>query len=706
MPKLSFVCVVHREQGHLVRLAASILDQANADVELIAIDDASPDHAPALLDELAQRDPRVRVRHLESRVGLAEGRNLGLALAAGEYVWFVRSTGYLLPGSIAAVTERLEAARPDVLLAHHADASPLGIRRPGPHGPLLERLADRGTLTLAEFPELAEVVPEVDGKVFRRDFLRELAVSFAGGGHGEVEVTWPALLSAHRVAAAASESYVRRTPPNEVSDSFVAGSPFDVFPAYDRVLRFIDERAGELKAQRPLVLSARRRHERSLMWRAPALERAEFARRMSGGRLEYLGLLLRDRARVTWRRMRRAAWRLRRRVRRVLRGNAALFYYRARLRAPIDQNLAVFAAYWYRGYQCNPRAIYERLRELVPEVRGVWVVQEESAAAIPEGVDYVIAGTREYYDLIARARWFVNNVNFPNHLVKREGTTHVMTHHGTPVKQMGLDLLDTPGAGYRTGLGGLLRRSARWDYSVTQNAFTTIAWDRAFPLRYETLEVGYPRNDVLANASDEDVRRIRELLGIAPGQRAVLYAPTHREYHPEYTSMLDLSALADGLGPDYVVMARLHYLYDTDPHLRALHEAGRVRDVADHPAVEELCLAADVLITDYSSIMFDYAVLDRPIVIHAPDWDEYRLKRGVYLDLTTEGPGIVTVTEPELIEAFRSGGAWGEQARLARSSFRARFCSLDDGGAAERVVRRVWLGARAPSAQPVAAAAR
>jgi CDP-glycerol glycerophosphotransferase len=325
---------------------------------------------------------------------------------------------------------------------------------------------------------------------------------------------------------------------------------------------------------------------------------------------------------------------------------------------------------------------------------------------MPPDVDHVVAGTREYYDAIARARWFVNNVNFPNHLVKREGTTHVMTHHGTPVKQMGLDLLDTPGGGYRTGLAGLLRRSSRWDYSVTQNAFTTVAWDRAFPTRHEPLEVGYPRNDVLANATDEDVQRIREDLGIDPGRRAVLYAPTHREYQPGYVPLLDLGALADGLGPDHVLMARLHYLYDIDPDLRSLHEAGRVRDVADHPSVEALCLAADALVTDYSSIMFDYAVLDRPIVIHAPDWDEYRVRRGVYLDLMAEGPGVVTTTEQELIDAFRSGAAWGDDARRARAAFRARFCSLDDGRASERVVRRVWLGEREPATPPVAAVAR
>ena len=121
----------------------------------------------------------------------------------------------------------------------------------------------------------------------------------------------------------------------------------------------------------------------------------------------------------------------------------------------------------------------------------------------------------------------------------------------------------------------LLRRCARWDYSVSPNAFSTLIWERVYPGPYESLESGYPRNDVLATATDEDVQRVRAELGIAPGQTAVLYAPTHREYQPGYVPVLDLARLADALGPDHVVLARLHYFYDADPHLRELHRSGR-----------------------------------------------------------------------------------------------------------------------------------
>jgi CDP-glycerol glycerophosphotransferase len=373
-----------------------------------------------------------------------------------------------------------------------------------------------------------------------------------------------------------------------------------------------------------------------------------------------------------------------------IRQAADRLYYRAQLRAPIEPDLAVFAAYWYRGYACNPRAIYEKLRDEAPWIRGVWIVKREHESSMPPGVDYVVAFTRDYYRLIARAKYFVNNANFPNPVVKREGTIHVQTHHGTPLKRMGLDLKDADFASTHMNFDRLVRRVSRWDYSITSNAFSTEIWERVYPGSYETLEVGYPRNDVLANAAPAEIERIRTALGIEPGRRAILFAPTHREYEHEYLPTADLARLARELGPDYVILARLHYFYRQEASTGQPASDSTILDVTDHGSIEELCLAADVLVTDYSSLMFDYAVLDRPIVVHAPDWEEYRTKRGTYFDLLAEPPGVVTTSDEELVAAFRSGAVWEERAERLRSAFRQRFASLDDGRASERVIRAVW----------------
>lgn len=374
-------------------------------------------------------------------------------------------------------------------------------------------------------------------------------------------------------------------------------------------------------------------------------------------------------------------------------------YYAVQLRAPIQRDLAVFAAYWYRGYSCSPRAIYEKLREEAPWVRGVWVVEKQHVGSFPAEVEHVLAGTREYYRLIARAKYFVNNVNFPNDFVKREGTIHIQTHHGTPLKTMGLDLRGAYVASGRMNFDRLLKRAARWDYSISSNEFSTRIWKRVYPVPFETLEVGYPRNDALVNAVQADVDRIRGELGIVPGQCAVLFAPTHREYLPAYVPTLDLARLANELGPEYVILKRAHYFYDGEVEPEEQSRSGNILDVTSHPSIEDLCLAADVLLTDYSSVMFDYAVLDRPIVVHAPDWDEYRKLRGTYFDLLAEPPGVVTSSDDELVAAFRSGAVWGDEASRLRAAFRARFASLDDGHAAEQVVRKVWLSQAGEAAE-------
>jgi CDP-glycerol glycerophosphotransferase len=116
--------------------------------------------------------------------------------------------------------------------------------------------------------------------------------------------------------------------------------------------------------------------------------------------------------------------------------------------------------------------------------------------------------------------------------------------------------------------------------------------------------------------------------------------------------------------------------------------------VSQYPTVEDLCIASDLLLTDYSSIMFDYANLDQPIVIYSYDWDTYVRTRGVNFDLLAEPPGVIAMTEVELLDAFRSGEVWGSRAGKARAEFRRRFCAFDDGRAAERVVRRIFLGER------------
>jgi CDP-glycerol glycerophosphotransferase len=721
-PLITFVLVAFRDQAYLRDCLMSILGQPVRELDVIAIDDASTDHAGEVLDEVAAEDGRVVAVHLDERVSIGEARNQGLDRATGEYVWFVTPLQRIAPEALEALAARLRVDAPDLLVAGSVRSGPLGRPRPLPGQDALRSLAATGTFDLDDSPDSIRLGAALEGKVFRREFLEAHGLRFAPGGEGHLGVTYPSLLLAERVAASPDVAQTRLDMPNAARDEVVHGDPFDVFEQYERVISAADGPRAALLPRAMLrdylhrlgVVPAGRRRE--------FFERAAESYRRHGGEEAASGAGRRERALAAGRwwefRLTEGAHELSRvrrgdprrwgkQAARVVKRAGKDGYYRLQRRAPLEDDLAVFAAYWYRGYACNPRGIYETLRELAPQIRAVWVVEEKHAAEFPKDVEHVIAGTREYYRLLARAKYFVNNVNFPNDYVKRRGTVHVQTHHGTPLKTMGLDLRDAYMEGRGMNFERLLRRAARWDYSISQNVFSTLVWERTYPTRYESLEIGYPRNDVLANATEEDVERARSELGLEPGTRSILFAPTHREYQADYQPTVDIGDLAEELGPEFTILLRLHYFYGERTPPTAGSGAARILDVTTHPSIEELCLAADCLLTDYSSLMFDYAVLDRPLVIHAPDWEEYRTLRGTYFDLLAEPPGVVTTNQDELVGAFRSGAAWADEAVRLRSAFRERFCSLEDGCASERVVRRVFLGERevvAPALQKAHAA--
>jgi CDP-glycerol glycerophosphotransferase len=721
MTLLSIVVPVYKVQGFLRQCLDSLLDQSFTDFEIVAVDDRSPDHSGAILAEYAARDPRVRVLPLAENVGLGRARNAGLAQATGEYVWFLDSDDWMAAGALRAVADRIRGTDADMLI--------VGFDRVHWDGRVTTRGVNQAlakapaTFTVESWPRIMNILHVAWNKVVRRDLLVKLGFQFEQGWYEDVSFTYPLLAAAQRVSTVAVTCVHYRQRRTGAITRTVGDRHFEVFEHWEHAFALVDEYTDRAEKLRPLLF-------RRMIWhfltvlrhpdRLPRRSRRRFFRRMieeyrrflpAGGyppfegaeglrhrmvaRGSYpalAGLEFAVRAVHAARKLRRGLMRRARATAGKLRNTVYGLYYRTQLRRPIDPRLALFAAYWFRGVSCSPAAIAAKTKELAPDVRTVWVVNRNRVAALPPGTDFVVANTPAYFRAVARAHWLINNVNWPNPVVKRPGTVHVMTHHGTPLKMMGLDQLDHPAAGGNDDIGAQMRRADRWDFSISANAHTTIAWDRAYPCRYETLEVGYPRNDRLALATEPETASVRAKLGIDPGRRVVLYAPTHREWLPPGQSVLDVDELARRLGPDTVLLVRAHYFYVPPSAARDPEQRGAIVDVSAYPVVEDLYLAADVMITDYSSAMFDYAVLDRPVVIHAPDWPTYQELRGVYFDLMAQPPGAVATSAAELFEIFDSG-AWADgEAAAARAAFRERFCYLDDGGAAERVVRRVVLG--------------
>lgn len=723
MKLISIVLPVYKVQAYLSQCIDSLLEQSYSDFEIVAVDDCSPDRSGEILAAYAARDPRVRVITAPRNLGLGHARNLGLEHAKGEYVWFLDSDDWLAPGALAAVVRRLRETGADVLITGWDRVHWNGKVDAGSAAKILSRAPE--TFTAEQWPEVLDVLHVAWNKVVRRDLLTRLGLEFETGWYEDVSYTYPLLVAAERMTTLPRTCVHYRQRRSGAITRTVGDRHFEVFDHWERALDLAGDVEGDLRGRlfRRMIWHYLQvlRHET----RVPAASRRRFFHRMvenyqrfrpaSGfpeppSRGERLRFKLVERGsyplfRVTdvalrrVRKIRRDARTLLRGVKRPVRlarqGLYQVAYWAMRRLLPIDQSLALYAAYWYRGVTCNPAAIAAKAAELAPQLRTVWVVGRDRVAALPPGTDYVVAGSFAYYRAIARARYLINNVNWPNHFVKRRGTTHVMTHHGTPLKMMGMDQVDHPASIRDTDFAAQMRRADRWDYSVSANPHTTIAWERAYPCQYQTLEVGYPRNDRLATATAADARAVREKLGLRADQRVVLYAPTHREWLPPGTPVLDVEQLSEALGPDSVLLVRAHYFnVPASAAGTAPVRSGDIVDVSAYPVVEDLYLAADVMVTDYSSAMFDFAVLDKPIVVFVPDWQVYQELRGTYFDLMAEPPGAVAADFDQLREIFDLGTYAGVQATSARAAFREKFCALEDGRAAERVVRDVFLKPR------------
>ncbi|MFG2677489.1 CDP-glycerol glycerophosphotransferase family protein [Streptomyces sp. NPDC048392] len=714
MPRFSLIVPVYKVQGYLPECLDSVLGQDYGDFEVIAVDDCSPDGSGAILDDYARHDARIRVVHLTENVGLGRARNAGMERAQGDYVLFLDSDDTLAPGALTAIADRLGATDDPELLVHdYARTYWNGRVTRNQRADLLEHKGP-DVFSLADRPQLLDLLQIVWNKAYRRDFIARTGLTFPPGYYEDAPWTFCLLVSAERIAVLdrVCVYYRQRREGGNILKT-VSRKHFDVFEQYERIFGYLDEHE-ELAEWRGSLFRKMIDHYLTILERPdrlPPTARAEFFHRAAanyrarvpegftrpgGGRGHKYAMLERDAYTALVSAL--AAVKARQRVKKGVRAavnrsksGAMRVFYQSQLRLPLDDSLVLFSAYWSRGVSCNPAAIDAELARRAPHLRRVWAVHADHADRVPKGVRVVRVGSREYWAALARAKYLVNNVNFADSVVKRVGQIHVQTHHGTPLKTMGLDQQKYP-ASTDMDFDELLQRCDRWDYSISANRFSTVIWERVYPCPYTTLETGYPRNDVLVNATAEDVRAARAALGLADGVKAFLYMPTHREYQPEFTSPLDLARFARELGPDVTLLVRGHYFYGSAPHVDESRRTGRVVDVSGHARVEELYLAADALITDYSSAMFDYAVLDRPIISYVPDWDIYSTVRGTYFDLLREPPGTVATTQAELLGLLASGAYDSPETTKRRDGFRRRFCEFDDGHAAERVVRRVFLG--------------
>lgn len=355
-------------------------------------------------------------------------------------------------------------------------------------------------------------------------------------------------------------------------------------------------------------------------------------------------------------------------------------------RLPIKKNLVVFESYWGRSVGCNPKALYDYIDAEHPEYECVWSVTDPRIPLEGNGKK-VIRMKLPYYYMLARAKYLVNNVNFPDAYEKRKGQIEIQTMHGTPLKTLGLDVKsDFP---TEESIVSFKRRCARWDYLIVQSPRVEEITKSCYLFDRTFLRTGYPRNDELFRKSDkEHQRQLKEKLGVDPDTKLVLYAPTWR-VSGRFDLELDFARLSEALGPDYTFALRRHHL--ALPGFTKAELMGDALDFTFEKSIDDLLLAADIVITDYSSLMFDYAILDRPMLFFAYDLEQYRDNlRGFNIDLEKEAPGPILKTTDEVIEAIKACGDGLGEYKEMHERFKRAFLPYETGHASEGVFKQVF----------------
>ncbi|TGA98841.1 glycosyltransferase [Sporolactobacillus shoreae] len=349
---------------------------------------------------------------------------------------------------------------------------------------------------------------------------------------------------------------------------------------------------------------------------------------------------------------------------------------------PLKKNVIVFESLWGKSFNDNPKAIYEYMGKTYGDrFRYIWFLDNEYTP-VTGYAKTVRRYSLLYFYYLSRAKYFVENTTLPDLYVKRYGQIEMQTLHGTFMKKMGLDETVTFNTNYKQT--ALLKRSGRWDYMLSPNDYMTKIAKRAFLFNRQIVSSGFPKNDKLYQNNYEDyIRSVKERLNLPLNKKIILYAPTFRNRYT-FEMRIDLAKLQQCLSSEYVLMLRLHYFVykynDIDEY------AGFVYNVSAYPDIQDLYLVSDMLVTDYSSVMFDYAHLKKPMMFFAYDLDYYRKSlRGIYLDYEETVPGpIVTTTEELIKNIIELPNSMGYQQKY--QMFYDKFCSYGRGDSSEKAV--------------------
>lgn len=683
----------------------SVLTQSYPHLEIIIINDGSGQEDTLHIEQLIT-DERIIYLKNEVRKGVAFSRNKGLKKSTGEYVFFLDSDDLLTENAI------------EVLVDNIKDYSAIV-------GKIKRLLRPTDLDQPMELPEL-NVNEKSSQSLFRggsilnvlikNDFIHEHDIQFYEEVEGSTDMSGiiPFILYVESLPSINIRTYYKRVRNDPISNPSLVQRPIegrtrDFVQVYmnmlekygqksvakeylDRLfLRFYRRQVINIFADEKnfdeffkLLQTVANRVDKVQISSQPSHIRKELNQLRNGNKEKFKkGLQFHIEAR-DFKNAIKGFTRLKRYI-----------YKKFFIKRPMKDNYIIFESFLGKNYSDSPRNIYEYIVENNLDYQCIWVFNDKNRK-IPGNAKIVKRFSLAYYYYFAVSKYWVNNMRQPLHLVKRPGNVFLETWHGTPLKKLVFDMRDVYSANPRYKRDFYMQSRA-WDYLLSPNGYSSEVFRSAFKFDKEMLEYGYPRNDILYSPDKEErAARVKESIGIPKGKKVVLYAPTWRDddfYEPgkyKFQLQLDLHKMKERLGDDYVVALRMHYFIADDINVESLD--GFAFNLSKYDDIAELYLISDILITDYSSVFFDYANLKRPILFFTYDLEKYRDQlRGFYLDFENDVPGPLLRTSDDVIEAIANIDQLKKDYSKRYEVFYERFCGWHDGKSTEKVVKRVFL---------------
>ncbi|CAM2941908.1 bifunctional glycosyltransferase/CDP-glycerol:glycerophosphate glycerophosphotransferase [Salinicoccus roseus] len=703
---ISIIIPAEKNENYIDRALESVVDQTYADFEALILH-SDTDALKRAVGQKFIEDARFRFIETPKDITAGAARNIGLEAVAGEYVYFLDSDDYISSDALQMLIENM-------------DGHPVvrgRMRRTELDSSEIESAAEQRRTTIFHRNRY-NLVRNHSALHFliKKDLIDRLDLEFAEAEqtYSDLMFVIPMLEAVEVVPFVYEALYFRRRRNDPITHPSLRQMPIeqrmhDMFAIYNRLkqsrLSFEAETLLDTLLlnfyRKHLIVKFKNKDEIDVHFEGLQ----ETIRKVNPSVLKTKDKVLQLDVRTIQSRSRRTFKRLSR-VRDILRdakrgftkrnGRKEFIYKYSYMKKPLMDDLVIFESFQGKSYSDSPKYIYQQMLKSRSGYNHVWVLNKKQK--LPGDPVTVKRFSLKYYYYMARAKYIVSNVRMPNSYIKREGQKYLQTWHGTPLKRLAGDMDDVhmPGTNAAKYKKNFSKETDKWDYLIAPNAYSSAIFKRAFWFTNTMLETGYPRNDILMTDDNPVIiQDIKEKLGLPKDKKVILYAPTWRddEYYKvgkyKFSMQLDLERLKEKFGDEYIILLRMHYVVASKMNLTGLE--GFAYDVSKYDDVSELYLASDMLITDYSSVFFDYANLRRPVLFFTYDIEKYGEQlRGFYIDMETELPGPLLMTNDAVVDAIENIGEIEEEYQERYDAFYDRFCSWDDGRASEKVVEAVF----------------